>query len=311
MITTLVQAASTREFAAGLRCGVVAFVAGLVLALMWRTGGDESPAPIGGFLLAAATVIALADTGRLPDGLILGLVALAIGGLLADIAVSPNALDAAQVLSVFDAVTAAPPPTTTTATTTPTTSTTTVPPTTSVPAPTTSIPPAPCTFLNAPIAGRAQALWLLNGHSPNALDSCGHANTATITNAVAYDQVPGPAAASPDDGGVQLDGTSSAIVAPAGVDPATTGTAFSVVSWFKLPSASAGEPSGRRQRPHRRHRHPLPVVVGLRRYRRHLRQLRRRAPWVASAKRRGPRLSCPEPGTSTSAPMTAPRSRPI
>jgi len=71
------------SFSAGLRPGVLALGVGLLVALVWRAAGDELP-PVAGLLLGSAAIFGLASSGRLPDGLVLGLAALGVGGLLAE-----------------------------------------------------------------------------------------------------------------------------------------------------------------------------------------------------------------------------------
>jgi len=175
-------------------------------------------------------------------------------GSMADVAIVPTGLSAAQIQSIDEFVTtgAVPPPTTSSTTTT----TTTAAPATSTPSSTpgsittSTTSPAPptttaapqCVFVNAAMAGKADALWLLNDRSPTAVDSSGHGNDATISNAVAYDQAPGPATGCASAGALQLDGSSTFVTAPGGVDAATTGAGLSVVSFFKLGDTSVGQP---------------------------------------------------------------------
>lgn len=137
----------------------------------------------------------------------------------------------------------------TTTTTTVPGSTTTAPPssttTTSTTAPlstTTTTQPASCTLPGLDLASKAAALWPLDDRSSSAADASGHGNTASITDAAAYDQAPGPLAGCPGNGGLQLDGSSTYVTAPDGVDPATTGGALTVAAFVKPGSGVSGSP---------------------------------------------------------------------
>lgn len=81
---TVLDALNRPEFRAGLWAGIVAFGVGLVVTLAWRSSGDRGAVPVGGLLLSAAVVVGLAETGRLPNTLVLGVAALAMAGLMAD-----------------------------------------------------------------------------------------------------------------------------------------------------------------------------------------------------------------------------------
>lgn len=67
------------ELAAGFWSGLVAAVAGLVLATSWRW---ERPAPVAGPLFAAAFAVALARTHGVPAGLAVGLAVLCAAGMV-------------------------------------------------------------------------------------------------------------------------------------------------------------------------------------------------------------------------------------
>ena len=81
----VVDALNRPEFLSGLRVGAAVFGVGLLLALAWHSAGDHSAIPLGGLLLCVAVIIGLDTTGRLPHGLVLGLTALAVAGLIAHI----------------------------------------------------------------------------------------------------------------------------------------------------------------------------------------------------------------------------------
>lgn len=83
MTQLLADVLSDPSFSAGLRPGVVALGVSMLIALIWRAAGDGLP-PVAGLLLGTAVIFGLAGTGRLPDGLVLGLAALGIGGLVAE-----------------------------------------------------------------------------------------------------------------------------------------------------------------------------------------------------------------------------------
>ena len=81
----VVDALNRPEFLSGLRVGAAVLGVGMLLALAWHSAGDHSVIPLGGLLLCVAVIIGLDTTGRLPDGLVLGLAALALAGLVAHI----------------------------------------------------------------------------------------------------------------------------------------------------------------------------------------------------------------------------------
>lgn len=74
------------ELLAGLRYGLAALGVGLLTAVVWRRRG---PTPVVGLLLAAATLLGLDATGRLPSGLAVGIALLGVAGLIADLSRLP------------------------------------------------------------------------------------------------------------------------------------------------------------------------------------------------------------------------------
>lgn len=151
-----------------------------------------------------------------------------LAGLLADVVLAPVALDATQVQAAYDAARAEDSTTTSsTSTTTTTTSDVTPPPTT-----TTTVSPQ-CTFAHAELAPVADAVWLLDDRSPTAVDASGNGNDAQIVDAAAYDQVPGPVATCPADGGLELDGVSTHVVGPDSLTPTTVATELSIVAYVQ------------------------------------------------------------------------------
>jgi hypothetical protein len=151
-------------------------------------------------------------------------------GFLADAAVVPLALSAVQVQSLWSGEPPTPPapdPTTTTSADPAGSSTSTTNPT---PAPT------PCSFVNAALASEAAGLWLLNDTTTSAKDYSGNGNTATI-DPIGSNITPGPVASCPSNGGVNVG--SATVEAPASLNPATTGTALTVIGSFQVPAGGA------------------------------------------------------------------------
>jgi hypothetical protein len=73
-------------FGAGLVVGGAALLVGVVAGLAWRTRRALSePLPVAGLLMAGAAVVVLARVDQLGDGLVLGILALAGAGLVADV----------------------------------------------------------------------------------------------------------------------------------------------------------------------------------------------------------------------------------
>lgn len=157
-------------------------------------------------------------------------------GFLADAAVVPKALSAVQVQSLWSGEPPTPPTpasTTTTADSGGSSTSSTNP----APAPTPPpVPPTPCSFVNAALASKAAGLWLLNDTTTSAKDYSGNNNTATI-EAGAYNVTPGPVASCPSNGGVDLGG--GRVQAPASLNPATTGTALTVIGSFQVPAGGS------------------------------------------------------------------------
>lgn len=85
MVGTVLEAFRSAEFNAGTRSGLVALLIGVVVTLAWRASDGFGGVPIGGLLLSGAVVGGLGSTGLLPETLVLGLAALAIAGLIADV----------------------------------------------------------------------------------------------------------------------------------------------------------------------------------------------------------------------------------
>lgn len=71
-------------FGAGLVVGGAALLVGVVAGLVWRTRRAE-PLPVAGLLMAGAAMVVLARVDQLGDGLVLGILALAGAGLVADV----------------------------------------------------------------------------------------------------------------------------------------------------------------------------------------------------------------------------------
>lgn len=72
------------EFAAGVEWGAAGLVAGLAIVAWHRRNHGHRQLPLGGLLMVAATLGAFAQTGHLFAGLAVAVVALVVGGLLAD-----------------------------------------------------------------------------------------------------------------------------------------------------------------------------------------------------------------------------------
>lgn len=71
-------------FRDGLVIGVLALVAGVVLGGLWRMRCDR-PCPVAGLLIAAAGAAAVSQTQRSAPGLVPGLVALGVAGVVVDV----------------------------------------------------------------------------------------------------------------------------------------------------------------------------------------------------------------------------------
>lgn len=82
------------EFAQGLRAGVVVLVAGLLIGGVWRLAWHRS-APVGGYLVAVATVAAIEMRFDVPREMLIGLGLLALAGLVGDLQHAPLPLRAA------------------------------------------------------------------------------------------------------------------------------------------------------------------------------------------------------------------------
>ena len=88
-----------------------------------------------------------------------------------------------------------------------------------------------CPFVNTALSSTPEAYYQLNEASGStAADQSGNTNNATITNASAYDQAPGPASCSA--GALDFNGSSTDVVAPSAVTP--TGPDFTAFGWFNL-----------------------------------------------------------------------------
>ena len=84
----VVEIARQAEFQAGLRFGAIALAVGLVAGLLGKLR-DRPPLPVAGVLFAAAALAGLADARSVPDGLVAGILFLAIGGLVDDLSTAP------------------------------------------------------------------------------------------------------------------------------------------------------------------------------------------------------------------------------
>ncbi len=82
---SVLDALRAPAFADGLRPGLIALAVGLIAALAWRATGESAHPPVVGLLLGAAVLFGLSSTGWLPDGLVVGLSALGIAGLVAEV----------------------------------------------------------------------------------------------------------------------------------------------------------------------------------------------------------------------------------
>jgi hypothetical protein len=85
-------------FETGVRFGIGALGAGILLGALWRMRRTTRLAPVAGVLFAAAACAALRDSIGVPDGVLLGVLVLAAAGLLVE------ALDAWWVTSLFPAI---------------------------------------------------------------------------------------------------------------------------------------------------------------------------------------------------------------
>ncbi len=102
------------------------------------------------------------------------------------------------------------------------------------------VPPTPCSFSRAALAAKTAALWLLNDTTGVAKDYSGNANAATIDTPSATNVTPGPVGSCPGNGGLAFSGPGG-VYAPASLNPATTGSALTLVGSFQLsPSAGTG-----------------------------------------------------------------------
>jgi hypothetical protein len=89
VLDTLLDLATTAQFQAGLRAGIVSLIVAIPLGLWWRQRTGQ-PAPIAGVLLATATLLALTVTRSVPLTIWGGIVLLGAAGLLASLAPSPG-----------------------------------------------------------------------------------------------------------------------------------------------------------------------------------------------------------------------------
>lgn len=112
--------------------------------------------------------------------------------------------------------------------------------TTTVPTTTTTTQPPACLLPDLPVASStAAALWPLDDRSSTAADATGNGNDATIVNAAAYDQTPGPLPGCPQNGGLRFDGTT--VTAPSSVDGAVTGSQTTAMAWVQVPASGLAD----------------------------------------------------------------------
>jgi len=79
---------------------------------------------------------------------------------------------------------------------------------------TTTTRPVVCGIPVGTPSSDADAVWPLDDRSTTAVDISGNGNDATIANASAYDQTPGPLSQCATDGGLVFDGSSTSVTAP-------------------------------------------------------------------------------------------------
>ena len=94
---TLSQVLHRTEFTTGLRYGVIAVGAGVVLAAVWRLT-RRRVAPIAGLVFSAGAVLALRDAVGIPNGLLVALALLAGGTAAAEVLRVPPAVEMAIAL---------------------------------------------------------------------------------------------------------------------------------------------------------------------------------------------------------------------
>lgn len=89
MLETLLDLATTPQFQAGLRAGIVSLIVAIPLGLWWRHRTGR-PVPIAGVLLAIATLLTLPVTRSVPLTIWGGIILLGGAGSLASLARSPG-----------------------------------------------------------------------------------------------------------------------------------------------------------------------------------------------------------------------------
>lgn len=109
--------------------------------------------------------------------------------------------------------------------------------TTSSPATTTTTRPVVCGLPVVRPTSASDAVWPLDDRSTTAADISGNGNDATIANAQAYDQAPGPLSGCPQDGGLAFDGSTTSVTAPDGVAIGPDG--FTVLAFVNTSATNA------------------------------------------------------------------------
>ncbi|MGN6696379.1 MAG: LamG domain-containing protein [Aquihabitans sp.] len=103
---------------------------------------------------------------------------------------------------------------------------------------TTTTRPSVCGIPVGKPASSGDAVWPLDDRSTTAADVSGNGNDATIANAAAYDQTPGPLASCATDGGLVFDGSSTSVTAPDAVT--VNGDEMTVMAFVNAASSSPG-----------------------------------------------------------------------